>query len=50
MRKTDKLVVLGSGTAGLVAALILNVRLNIKIDVISSKSIGIEQTIGPNRQ
>jgi len=41
MRKTDKIAIVGSGTSGLVAALILQVRLNVQIDVISSKNIGI---------
>ena len=33
--------IVGGGTAGLVAALILKKRLNIKVDVIHSKNIGI---------
>lgn len=36
-----KLLVVGSGTAGLISAILLKTRFNIQIDVIFSKSIGI---------
>jgi tryptophan halogenase len=41
MKNVKKLLVVGGGTAGLISALILKKRLNIKIDLVYSKNIGI---------
>jgi len=41
MKQVRKVLVAGSGTAGLVAAIILKTRLNIEVDVLSSDKIGI---------
>ncbi len=43
MKQVERILVAGSGTSGLIAAIILKTRLNIKVDVISSEKIG---TIG----
>ena len=41
MKQVKRVLVAGSGTAGLVAAIVLKTRLDIKVDVISSGKIGI---------
>lgn len=41
MKKVESVAIIGGGTAGLIAATILRRRLNIKVDVIHSKNIGI---------
>jgi flavin-dependent dehydrogenase len=41
MKKVNSVLVVGGGTAGLVAAIILKKHLNIKVDVVYSKNIGI---------
>ena len=41
MKNVKSIAVVGGGTAGLIAATILRRRLNIKVDVIHSKNIGI---------
>lgn len=41
MKQVKSILVVGGGSAGLIAALILKARLNIKIDVVHSKNIGI---------
>ena len=41
MKNVKSIAVIGGGTAGLIAATILRRRLNIKVDVIHSKNIGI---------
>ena len=41
MKNVKKLLVVGGGTAGLISALILKKKLNIQVDVVYSKNIGI---------
>jgi flavin-dependent dehydrogenase len=41
MKRCKKLLVVGGGTAGLIAAMVLKKRLDIQIDVVRSKNIGI---------
>lgn len=41
MKQVNSLLVVGGGTAGLIAAIILKTKLDIKIDVVHSKNIGI---------
>lgn len=41
MKNVKSLLVVGGGTAGLISAMILKKRLNIKIDVVHSRNIGI---------
>jgi tryptophan halogenase len=41
MKNVKKLLVVGGGTAGLVSALILKKRLNIQVDLVYSKNVGI---------
>jgi len=39
--KPNKILVVGGGTAGLIAAIILKIKLNVIVDVVHSKNIGI---------
>ena len=41
MKNVKKLLVVGGGTAGLISALILKKRLNIQVDLVYSKNVGI---------
>lgn len=41
MKKVKKILVVGGGTAGLISAMILKKRLDVEIDVVYSKNIGI---------
>lgn len=41
MKNVNSILVVGSGTAGLIAAILLKRKLNLKVDVVYSKNIGI---------
>lgn len=41
MKTVNSILVVGGGTAGLIAAIILKIKLNLQIDIVHSKNIGI---------